>query len=173
MKIDQNYLELLLKPLEDSAVPNLTEYLHELRSIGVEINGTDGRINRKFETHLKYLSMKKMISNIEGSHDLEDIGITIGGNGHIIIIGHKTIMKAEVQDSDMPPIQIGSINSDQVQIGNNNTQITNINVQELVEKVAKSNDQEAKNTLKSLLQSNTVATVLGASISGLISILSK
>lgn len=59
MKIDQKYLELLLKPLEDSAVPNLKEYFDELASNGVQIEGADGRIDRKFETRFRYLSTKK------------------------------------------------------------------------------------------------------------------
>lgn len=80
-------------------------------------------------------------------------------------------MKAEVQDSVMSQINIGSINSNHLQVGNNNTQIMNMNVQELVEKVAQSNDPEAKSKLMSLLQNNTVASVLGASVSGLLGLL--
>lgn len=171
MKIDQKYLELLLKPLEDSAVPNLKEYFDELASNGVQIEGADGRIDRKFETHFRYLSTKKIISNVDGRSELKDLGITVGGGGDIIIIGHKLIMKAEVQDSVMSQINIGSISSNHLQVGNNNTQITNMNVQELVEKVAQSNDPEAKSKLMALLQNNTVASVLGAGVSGLLGLL--
>lgn len=71
----------------------------------------------------------------------------------------------------MSQINIGSINSNHLQVGNNNTQIMNMNVQELVEKVAQSNDPEAKSKLMSLLQNNTVASVLGASVSGLLGLL--
>lgn len=171
MKIEQEYLELLLKPLVDSAVPNLKEYLEELLSLGVQIEDGNGRVDRKFETHLRYLSTKRLISNMDGRSDLKAIGITIGAGGHIMIIGDKLIMKTEIQESAMPQINIGSINSDQVQVGNHNNQITNINVQKLVEKVAQSNDEEAKSLLKSLLENSTVASVVGAGISGLIGLL--
>lgn len=80
-------------------------------------------------------------------------------------------MKAEAQDSVMSQINIGSISSNHLQVGNNNTQITNMNVQELVEKVAQSNDPEAKSKLMALLQNNTVASVLGAGVSGLLGLL--
>ncbi|EGU31029.1 hypothetical protein VIBRN418_12452 [Vibrio sp. N418] len=171
MKIEQEYLDLLLKPLADSAVPNLKEYLEELLSLGVQIEGSNGRIDRKFETHLRYLSTKRLISNMDGRSDLNAIGITIGGGGHIVIIGDKLIMKTEIQEQAMPQINIGTINSEQVQVGNHNSQITNINVQELVEKVAQSNDEKAKSILKSLLENSTVASVVGAGLSGLIELL--
>ncbi|EPZ1264670.1 hypothetical protein ACXKOW_002625 [Vibrio parahaemolyticus] len=65
----------------------------------------------------------------------------------------------------------GSISAEQMQVGNENTQNTTINIQQLVEKVASSNDTEAKNKLKQLLENSTVASVLGASVSGLLSML--
>ncbi|GIA07884.1 hypothetical protein VCSRO83_3701 [Vibrio cholerae] len=171
MKIEQEYLELLLKPLADNAVPNLKEYLEELMTLGVQIEEGNGRFNRKFETHLRYLSAKRLISNMDGRSDLKDIGITIGARGHVVIIGDKLIMKKEIQEPAMSQINIGSINSEHVQVGNHNSQVTNVNVQELVEKVAQSNDEEAKSILKSLLENNTVASVVGASLSGLIGLL--
>lgn len=171
MKIDQNYLELLLKPLEDSA---------DTKSQGVlwwacikwGSNRRSWWSNRSEIWNALYIfKYEKIISNIDGRSDLKDLGITIGGGGHIAITGHKLIMKAEVQDSVMSQINIGSINSNHLQVGNNNTQIMNMNVQELVEKVAQSNDPEAKSKLMSLLQNNTVASVLGASVSGLLGLL--
>ncbi|PSU38896.1 hypothetical protein [Photobacterium phosphoreum] len=68
-------------------------------------------------------------------------------------------------------ISIGTINSDQIQVGNENTQTTTINIQEIVEKVAESNDLEAKSHLKALLENNTVASVIGAGVSSLVSLL--
>ncbi|MFA1568818.1 hypothetical protein A152_0007275 [Vibrio tasmaniensis 1F-187] len=65
----------------------------------------------------------------------------------------------------------GSISAEQMQVGNDNTQNTTINIHQLVEKVASSNDTEAKNKLKQLLENSTVASVLGASISSLLSML--
>ena len=171
MKIEQEYLDLLLKPLSDSAVPNLKEYLEELMSLGVQVEDGNGRIDRKFETHLRYLSTKRLISNMDGRSDLKALGITIGAGGHIVILGDKLIMQTEIQEPAMPQINIGSINSKSVQVGNHNSQVTNINVQELVEKVAQSDDEEAKSILKSLLENSTVASVVGAGLSGLIGLL--
>ncbi|HIF6002368.1 TPA: hypothetical protein ACX3F9_004496 [Vibrio parahaemolyticus] len=66
---------------------------------------------------------------------------------------------------------IGSINSDQVQVGNENTQNITININEVVERIAASDDEQAKSQLKSLLENNTVASVIGAGVSGLIALL--
>ncbi|CDH22559.1 hypothetical protein [Xenorhabdus bovienii] len=68
-------------------------------------------------------------------------------------------------------VNIGNISGHQIQVGNNNSQITNINIQELVEKIAKSDDAEAKNTLIKFLENNTVANIIGAGVAGLISLL--
>lgn len=64
-------------------------------------------------------------------------------------------------------INIGSIHGEQLQIGNNNTQTINITVNELVEKVAKTNDEEAKNLLRKLLENSTVASIIGAGASAI------
>ena len=61
-----------------------------------------------------------------------------------------------------------NIDSKNVQIGDHNTQNVTINIQKLVEAIAESNDNEAKNMLKSLLENSTVASVVGAGVSGLI-----
>lgn len=66
---------------------------------------------------------------------------------------------------------IGSISGEQLQVGNNNSQSVTINVQKLVEEVAKSNDPEAKGLLKKLLENSTVGSVIGAGASALISML--
>ncbi len=66
---------------------------------------------------------------------------------------------------------IGSITGDQVQVGNENSQVTNINIQQLVEHVAKSNDEEAKSTLKKLLQNSTVGSLIGAGAGALLGLL--
>ncbi len=67
-------------------------------------------------------------------------------------------------------VNIGNISGHQVQVGNN-SQTTNISIQELVEKIAKSDDTEAKNALVKFLENSTVASVIGAGVSGLISLL--
>ena len=64
-----------------------------------------------------------------------------------------------------------NIDSKNVQIGDHNTQNVTINVQKLVEAIAESNDHEAKSMLKSLLENSTVASVIGAGVSSLISLI--
>ena len=73
--------------------------------------------------------------------------------------------------NDNSTINIGSVAGDQVQIGNNNNQITNLHFQQLIEQVSKSNDSEAKSLLKSLLKNSTVASVVGASVTALLGLL--
>ncbi|MDP2592398.1 hypothetical protein [Vibrio splendidus] len=65
----------------------------------------------------------------------------------------------------------GSISTEQMQVGNNNTQNVTINMHQLVEKIAKSNDDDAKSKLKALLENSTVASVVGAGVSSLISLI--
>lgn len=76
--------------------------------------------------------------------------------------------KTEKQNS---VVNIGSVSGTQIQIGNNNSQIANISIQELLEKVAASNDKEAKSMLKKLLENSTVASLIGAGASALFTLL--
>lgn len=92
---------------------------------------------------------------------------------------HNNLLTLVVENSTAEPykssmsstINIGSISSEQVQVGNNNTQIVNITVQRLVEQIAKSGDAEAKSKLKEFLQNSTVASVIGAGASALLALL--
>jgi len=68
-------------------------------------------------------------------------------------------------------INIGSISSHQVQVGNNNIQSTNIKVEELVERVAASNDDEAKSMLRKLFENSTVSNIIGAGAAALLALL--
>lgn len=68
-------------------------------------------------------------------------------------------------------INIGSILSEQVQVGNNNSQTVNISIQQLAEQLAKSQDLEAKGLLKKLLENSTVGSLIGAGASLLIGLL--
>lgn len=78
---------------------------------------------------------------------------------------HKT------STSNNTTFNIGSISSEQLQVGNNNTLSVNITVQRLVEEIAKSNDPEAKSLLKNFLDNSTVGSIIGAGSSALISML--
>lgn len=66
---------------------------------------------------------------------------------------------------------IGSISSQQVQVGNHNYQTINISVQNFVEEIAKSSDQEAKSLLRKLLENSTVGSLIGAGASALLGLL--
>ena len=70
---------------------------------------------------------------------------------------HPHMLTLKVQNTTAQPhlptsqnstINIGSVSGEQIQVGNHNSQITNINMQQLVEHIAKSSDSEAKATLK-------------------------
>ena len=87
-------------------------------------------------------------------------------------IKHKNLSIKEAEKMiQSVTYNFGSISADQMQVGNNNSQHVTINMQQLVEKVAKSDDEEAKGLVRKLLENNTVASVLGASASVLIGLL--
>ena len=93
---------------------------------------------------------------------------------------HPHMLTLKVQNTTAQPhltnkenstINIGSVSGEQIQVGNHNSQVTNISMQQLVEHVAKSSDPEAKATLKSLLQNSTVASLIGAGAATLLGLL--
>ena len=83
----------------------------------------------------------------------------------------NTTAQPHVAKAQSSTFNIGSITGDQVQVGNENSQVTSINIQQLVESVAKSDDEEAKSTLKKLLQNSTVASLIGAGAGALLGLL--
>ena len=66
---------------------------------------------------------------------------------------------------------IGSVTGEQVQIGESNHLLVNISFIELVQKVAKSDDTQAKSMLKKILENSTVASIVGAGASALLGLL--
>lgn len=64
-------------------------------------------------------------------------------------------------------VSIGSIGSIEgpLQIGNHNTQTTNISLSEFVQQVAARNDPEAKNLMLKFFENPTVAAILGSGTS--------
>lgn len=68
---------------------------------------------------------------------------------------------------------IQSVSGQQVQVGESNNLVMNITLQELVEKISKSDDPEAKSLLNKLLNNSTVSGVVGAGASALFAYLSK
>lgn len=118
-----------------------------------------------------------------GKHEIElkvvDAQFQAGGT---LGVGtkHKNLLTLKVKNLTAQPhttntqsstYNIGSINGEQVQVGNNNSQAVNISVQNLVEAVAKSGDQEAKSTLSKLLENSTVASIIGAGAAALLGLL--
>lgn len=68
-------------------------------------------------------------------------------------------------------INIGSINANNLQVGNQNEQNINITISELVEKVAQTDDIEAKSKLKEILENSTVGSIIGAGVATLLALL--
>jgi sRNA-binding carbon storage regulator CsrA len=167
MKIDQKYLSLLLKPLEDGNMPKVSDYVFELEGLGVSLEGEDGRIDPKFEVHLRHMCTNRIITNIDGDTGLKAIGFRLGAGGNIALMGHVRLMKREEEElfQVSNQINIGSIHSQQVQVGDGNTQNVTITLTELVEAVAKSEDEEAKSVLEKLLNNSTVGSLIGAGAS--------
>lgn len=68
-------------------------------------------------------------------------------------------------------VNIGSITSDNVQIGDNNVQLHNATIKEIVEHVSNSGDGEAKSKLRGLLENPTVSSLVGAGATALLTML--
>ncbi|WP_051714008.1 hypothetical protein [Shewanella xiamenensis] len=79
----------------------------------------------------------------------------------------------EGKNNQSSSINIGTVNASNLQVGNNNSQdnSVNINLSEFVDKVSKSNDQEAKSKLRELLENSTVGSIVGAGVSSLLNLL--
>lgn len=92
----------------------------------------------------------------------------------ITMAGRKFLAEAEKNSITSPPVQsftIGSISGGLIQLGNDNTATVNISIQEIVEKVVKSGDPEAKHKLKEFLNNATVASIIGSGVQALTSLL--
>lgn len=72
---------------------------------------------------------------------------------------------------DSHAFNIGTISGGVIQLGNGNTAGVNISLHEIVEKISKSGDTEAKSKLKEFLNNATVATLIGSGVQGLLSCL--
>ncbi|EQA5669458.1 hypothetical protein ACX4ED_000710 [Cronobacter malonaticus] len=94
---------------------------------------------------------------------------------------HPHILSLEVENISSEPhkhtnssknvYNIGHVSGSQVQIGESNHLLINVSITELVEKVAASEDAKAKSALKELLNNSTVASIIGAGASALVSML--
>jgi hypothetical protein len=104
---------------------------------------------------------------------LEDGSLKVGTkHPHMLTLMIDNITSGEhLPKSSTNTFNIGNVSGSQVQIGESNHLIVNVSITELVEKVAASNDKEAKSTLKNLLENSTVAGIVGAGASALFGLL--
>lgn len=175
MNVDPKYLSTLLEPLENEDILTLQEYLVILKTLGVKLQEPNRKVDDKFDFHFRYMSARKLISSLDGKCDLDSLGyLSASSYAELVYQGDKIIMKAikEEPSSNSTFTFNGPVTNQQAQFGNGNTQNVTINIQELVEKVAASNDPKAKGMLMKLLENPTVSGVIGAGVSGLIGMLS-
>lgn len=75
-----------------------------------------------------------------------------------------------IKENSSMNIEIGSITGGNQQLGNDNTQNNNdinIDLKTLIHQIEESDDAEAKGRLRDLLNNNTVASIIGASVPAL------
>lgn len=174
MKIDQEYLSKLLIPFNNENILTLQEYLVTLKALDVKLQGSSRKVDDKFDFHFRYMSAKKMISTLDGKHDMKSLGyFSASSHAELVFQGDIKIMKAEKEEtaSNSTFNFNAPVTNQQAQFGNGNTQNITINIQELVEKVAASGDKEAKGMLIKLLENPTISGVIGAGVTGLIGLL--
>ncbi|MFJ1227762.1 hypothetical protein [Yersinia proxima] len=95
--------------------------------------------------------------------------------GKIESMSHAICEHAEIEKMKKPLsgdqiFNIENVNGTNIQFGNNN-HINNISIQQFIEKIAISEDEEAKSMLKNLLRNNTALGIIGTDISSILSIL--
>lgn len=83
----------------------------------------------------------------------------------------NTTAQPHLPQSNSSTFNIGSVSGNNVQVGNGNSLSVNITLKELTEYIAKSENEEAKSKLKDFLSNNTVASVIGAGVAGLLALL--
>ena len=86
-------------------------------------------------------------------------------------VENLTANEHKPKQSSQNTFNIGNISGTQVQLGEHNNLIVNLSITELVEKVSQSQDPQAKNLLKDLLNNSTVASLVGAGASALLTML--
>ncbi|MBI6672751.1 hypothetical protein YA0637_14485 [Pseudomonas syringae] len=103
------------------------------------------------------------------SYPSQKIGTT---HDHILELHTENISSSAHKAKEATSmISIGTLNGQQVQVGNGNTQNVNITIEQLAKEIAKTDDPKAKSLLKGLLENATVSSVIGAGVSGLIGLL--
>ena len=111
-------------------------------------------------------------------HSLEVLDVNYIENGSMGIgTEHSHLLRLNVQNvaaqflQPKPVQSINIVSAQQVQIGDNNSQMVTVTLSDVVRSVAAGDDAEAKSLLKRLLENNTVAAVVGAGVSALLGLL--
>lgn len=97
----------------------------------------------------------------------------IGTNhSHLLVLKVANITAQQhTSNNESSIFNIGSISGEQIQLGNNNSQVVTISLQSLVEAVATKGDADAKSALRKLLENSTVASIVGAGAAALLGLL--
>lgn len=153
---------------------------------GKEFKGS--RNNKSKEIDIPYtdepdLNIGDIVTQKVGSRDIhfKVIDLSITENGTLNVgTNHPHIMTLVVENltenahstkKSTNTFNISSVSGTQVQIGENNSQVTNISLEQLVEKISSSEDLEAKTIIRKLLENSTVASILGAGSAALFGLL--
>ncbi|MGF0337893.1 hypothetical protein [Ectopseudomonas toyotomiensis] len=99
------------------------------------------------------------------------LGVGTKHNNLLTLKVENLTAQPHTKNAQSSTFNIGSITGEQVQVGNNNSQSVNISIQNLVDAVARSGDQEAKSALRKLLENSTVASIVGAGAAALLGML--
>ncbi|MFD3223911.1 hypothetical protein [Rahnella aceris] len=153
---------------------------------GTEFKGSRGAGKRQVDipyTDEPIIELGDIFIHRIGSREifLKVVDISISRNGTLNIgTSHPHLMTLTVENTSADALRvknstntfnIGSVTGEQVQIGESNHLLVNISFIELVQKVAKSDDTQAKSMLKKILENSTVASIVGAGASALLGLL--
>lgn len=97
--------------------------------------------------------------------------VSVVDDTNLILIEIELISLPTTGVTGVNNYNISSVNGQNIQIGEGSHMLVNISITELVEKVAKSGDPQAKSMLKQLLENSTVASIVGAGASALLGLL--
>ena len=95
MELDNEYLNLLVKPLEGKIGLKPSEYFSSLNQLGIIVADERHYINQKFKMHFLHAIELRLIVNPIGSQSLSDFGVSISADGMISLIDNKTIKKGQ------------------------------------------------------------------------------
>lgn len=113
--------------------------------------------------------------------DLKVIDMSFVPGGTLLIgTSHPNLITAKIENmtsdkhkkpESVSAINIGSLNAQQVQVGNNNSLNVTITLERLVKEIAQTGDPDAKSFMRKLLENSSVAGIIGAGASALLGLL--